>query len=450
MVEGLRQTFRQGRTRSLAWRQEQLYGLRQLLNHHESEITEALAHDVGKPQFEAFIAEVGHPRAELDLIRRELALWAEPESVSTPLLAHPGSSHIHKEPLGVALVIGPWNYPFALTFEPLVGALAAGNCVVVKPSEVTPRTSALFARLLPQYVDRECVAVVEGGVPETTALLRERFDHIFFTGSTAVGKVIMRAAAEHLTPVTLELGGKSPCIVDKDVNLAVTARRICWGKFYNAGQTCVAPDYLLAHEEIYKPLLDQLRATIEEFYGEDARRSSDYGRILNDKHVDRLTRLMDSGTIVAGGKVDRPDRYVAPTVLRDVAHDSPIMNEEIFGPLLPVLPVRDVNEAIHFVNDRPKPLALYLFSKDKERQRQVIDQTSSGGVTINHAWYHLLVSELPFGGVGDSGMGAYHGRATFDTFTHRKAVLTKPNGLDVPVSYPPYGELKKRMVKQFL
>jgi aldehyde dehydrogenase (NAD+) len=449
-VRALRAAFDGGRTRPYEWRIRQLDGLIALLQERETEILDALYADVGKPSLEAFTAEVAYTLGEAKLVRAKLKSWMKPESVSTSFLAQPGKSKIVREPLGVVLIIGPWNYPFQLVMGPLVGAIAAGNAVVIKPSEVAPRTSALIAKRLPEYVDGDAVRVIEGGVPETTALLAERFDHIFYTGNGAVGRIVMAAAAKHLTPVTLELGGKSPCIVDRDVSLDVAARRIVWGKYFNAGQTCVAPDYVLAHAEIHDRLLEALARTIREFYGEDPQRSSDYGRIVNARHHQRLMRLMESGEVVIGGEADEIDRYIAPTILRDVAPDAPVMADEIFGPILPVLKVPSIDAAISFVNERPKPLALYVFSNDARAQESVIERTSSGGATINHCWMHLAVAELPFGGVGESGMGAYHGKLTFETFSHRKAVLQKPTLIDPPLLYPPYDATKKKWLRRLL
>jgi aldehyde dehydrogenase (NAD+) len=450
VVRALRATFDAGRTRSLEWRQRQLDGLERLVTVHEREIFDALRTDLGKPELEAFTTEVGYLTAEIALTRRKLRAWMRPERVTTPLPIQPGTSRIHREPLGVVLIIGPWNYPFQLVMAPLVGALAAGNCAVVKPSEVASATSALIARLVPEYLDRDAVAVVEGAVPETTALLAERFDHIFYTGNGAVGRIVMAAAAKHLTPVTLELGGKSPCIVDRDVDLVVAARRIVWGKFSNAGQTCVAPDYLLVHEDMYERVLSQLVTTLREFYGDEPKRNPDYGRVVNARHFQRLARLLRSGELVVGGDADEGARYIAPTVLRDVPEDAPAMQDEIFGPILPVLRVRDLDAAVAFVNARPRPLALYVFSQNLAAARDVVARTSSGGATINHVWVHLGVPELPFGGVGPSGMGAYHGRASFETFSHRKSVLEKSTSLDPPLLYPPYTEAKRRWIKRLL
>jgi aldehyde dehydrogenase (NAD+) len=448
LVSDLRATFEAEHTRSIDWRIRQLDGLGRLLTENEQALVVALRADVGKPEPEAFMAEVLAMRAELVTVKKKLRSWMRPQRVSTPLLMRPGKSRLVCEPLGVVLIIGPWNYPLGLVMSPLIGALAAGNCVVVKPSEVSPATSALLAQLLPAYVDDRAIRVVEGGAAETTELLRERFDHIFYTGNGVVGRIVMEAAAKHLTPVTLELGGKSPCIIDRTCHLEVSIRRIVWGKFYNAGQTCVAPDYLLVHDAVYDAVLERLRATLRAFYGDDPKRSADFGRIVNERHHRRLVKLLQSGTVVVGGEHDERERYIAPTVLRDVPPDAPVMAEEIFGPILPVLRVTDSDEAISFVNARPKPLALYLFASDKELQARVINRTSSGGVTINHAWVHLAIPGLPFGGVGESGMGAYHGKATFETFSHRKGVLYKPTALDPSFFYPPYKESTMKWIKR--
>jgi aldehyde dehydrogenase (NAD+) len=449
-VTPLRETFGAGRTRSLEWRLDQLNGLERFMVDREDEINAAIARDLARPAAETYVGELGLTLREVRIAQRRVPRWMRPERVRTPIFLQPGRSRIHKDPLGVVLIIGPWNYPFQLVVSPLIGALAGGNCAVVKPSEVAEHTSALLARRLPKYVDPQCVKVVEGGEVEALALLEQPFDHIFYTGSAKIARVVMRAAAEHLTPVTLELGGKSPCIVDAGVDLDVTARRIVWGKFFNAGQTCVAPDYVLAHEAIHDTLLDRLVASVRAFYGEDPAQSSDYARIVNQRHYLRLVGLLQSGEVVIGGGVDPETRYIAPTILKNVSPDAPVMQEEIFGPILPVLRVPDVGGAIDFVNGRPKPLALYLFSRQEGVRRRVLAETQSGGVTTNHVCQHFGNDRLPFGGVGDSGMGAYHGRLSFDTFTHRKAVLEKPFGLEPPLIFPPYSSTKLRWLRRLL
>jgi aldehyde dehydrogenase (NAD+) len=333
---------------------------------------------------------------------------------------------------------------------PLVGAIAAGNCVVLKPSEVAPNVSALLAKWLPRYLDPKTMRVVEGGVPETTALLREKWDHIFYTGNGTVGSIVMQAAAKHLTPVTLELGGKSPCIVDESADLDLAAKRIVYGKFFNAGQTCVAPDYVLVHDHVHDALINRMVSTIREFYGDDPKQSPDYARIVNERHHARLTGLLSGADIVAGGQSDLSNRYVAPTILKNVNEHDAVMQEEIFGPILPVISVSSIESAIGYVSRHAKPLALYVFARDQDVQDRVLAGTSAGGTTINHIWIHLGVLHLPFGGVGESGMGAYHGHRSFETFSHRRAVLKKPSLPDPPILFPPYSARKLRWIKRLL
>jgi aldehyde dehydrogenase (NAD+) len=450
ITKRLRAAFASGRTRPLAWRREQLERMRAMIVENAEALLQALHADLGKPELEARLADLSLVVGEADLARKNLARWTRPERVATPLAQQPGRARIVREPLGVVLVIAPWNYPVQLLLVPAIGALAAGNAVALKPSEVTAHVSAALARLVPRYLDPEAVALVEGAVPETTALLEQRFDHVFYTGNGAVGRIVMEAAARHLTPVTLELGGKSPCIVDDTARLDVAARRIVWGKFLNAGQTCIAPDYVLVSERRESELLDELARAIEQFYGADPQRSPDYARIASERHVQRLERLLASGEVVVGGQVDAAARYVAPTVLRRVEPDSPAMAEEIFGPVLPVLTVRDVDEAIVLVNRGDKPLALYVFTEDPKVEAKVVEGTSSGGVCVNGTLWQNANPALPFGGVGPSGMGAYHGRATFETFSHRKPVVTKTTRLDPKVAYPPYTKLKTQLVKKLL
>jgi len=446
-VERLRASFDAGRTRPLEWRRQQLGRLWALLDEHGDALVEALQADLRKPELEAWAADVGSVRSEAKRAIKKLARWTRPQRVGgMPLL---GRSYVIREPLGVVLIIAPWNYPVQLLFSPLVGAIAAGNAVVLKPSEVTPHVSALLARHVPDYLDPEAIALVEGGVEETTALLAERFDHIFYTGNGRVGRVVMEAAAKHLTPVTLELGGKSPCIVDDDVDVDVAARRIAWGKFVNAGQTCIAPDYLLVHERREDALVEALGRVIREFYGDDPKRTQDYARIVNGRHHQRVARFIKDGDVVVGGQTDASQNYVAPTLLRNVSPDSDVMGEEIFGPVLPILKVKDMAEAIRFVNEREKPLALYVFSNDERVQQEVLDRTSSGGVCVNGTILHLANPELPFGGVGPAGMGAYHGRHSFETFSHRKSVLRRKLKRDPKFLYPPYGKLMTRLTKRF-
>lgn len=450
VVQRLRAAFDAGHLAEIPARKAQLRRLREMLADREDLFLAALAADLAKPPIEAYISDLAFTRAEVDHALAHLDGWARPRRVSVPLVQQPARAEIRPEPLGVVLIIGPWNYPIQLLLAPLIGAIAAGNTAVIKPSELAPRCSAALAEAVGDFLDPDCVAVVEGGIPETQALLAERWDHIFYTGNGTVGRVVLQAAAQHLTPVTLELGGKSPVIVDRDANIAVAARRIAWGKFLNAGQTCVAPDYVLVHRAVEQPLLDALGRAVHDFYGDDPATSSDYGRIVNERHFDRLRRLADTGgTPVVGGTADRRDRFIAPTVLTDVDLSAPIMAEEIFGPLLPVIGVEDIDTAIAFVNERDKPLALYVFSEDRATSERVISSTSSGGAAINATVLQLVVPSLPFGGVGPSGTGAYHGRAGFETFSHDKSVLTRPTRLDPPLTYPPYSRWKEKLLRRF-
>ncbi|MFE1924803.1 aldehyde dehydrogenase family protein [Streptomyces asoensis] len=427
VVNRLRATFRTGRTKPMAWRTGQLHRLRELLTERGADLAAALHADLGKSSTEAYRTEIDFTVREIDHTLEHLDAWLRPESEPVPVhLGADARAWTQIDPLGVVLVIAPWNYPAQLLLAPLVGALAAGNAVVVKPSELAPGTSAALARLLPEYLDTDAVAVVEGGIPETTALLAERFDHIFYTGNGTVGRVVMRAAAEHLTPVTLELGGKSPAFVDRDADLTVVADRLARGKFLNAGQTCVAPDYVLTDPGTAAALEPLLARAVETLYGSDPQTSAEYGRIVNERHFDRLSGLLDSGRVVVGGEGDRTDKYLAPTVLADVDPGSPVMQEEIFGPILPIVTVDGLDEAIGFVNDRDKPLALYVFTESEETRARIAAETSSGGLGYGLPLAHLTVSDLPFGGVGESGMGSYHGRWSIETFGHRKAVLEKP------------------------
>ncbi|MGX1128455.1 aldehyde dehydrogenase (NAD+) [Streptomyces glaucescens] len=426
-VARLRRAFRSGRTKPVEWRTAQLRRLRDMVTENGPELAAALHADLGKSSTEAYRTEIDFTVREIDHTLDHLDGWLRPEPAPVP--AHLGAdarAWTQYDPLGVVLVIAPWNYPAQLLLTPVIGALAAGNAVVAKPSELAPATSAVLARLLAAYLDTEAVAVVEGGVPETTALLAERFDHIFYTGNGTVGRIVMRAAAEHLTPVTLELGGKSPAFVDRGTDLDVVADRLVRGKFLNAGQTCVAPDYVLTDPATAAALEPALVRSVEALFGTDPSASPEYGRIVNERHFDRLTGLLDSGRVVVGGARDRTAKYIAPTVLADVDPESPVMGEEIFGPILPIVTVPGLDEAIAFVNDRDKPLALYVFSESGETRARIAAETSSGGLGHGLPLAHLTVSDLPFGGVGESGMGSYHGRYSIETFSHRKAVLEKP------------------------
>lgn len=449
IINEQRSFFNTNQTKNLSFRLEQLNILKKAILDNESALQQALKADLNKPELEAYASEISYCLAEIKYALNHLKNWTKPQKVTTPLPYLPASSKIYSQPLGVVLIIGAWNYPLQLVISPLVGAIAAGNCAVLKPSEIAVNTSNLLAEIIPKYFDLSFISVVEGGKETTQQLLAEKFDYIFFTGSTQVGKSIMSAAAKQLTPVTLELGGKSPCIVDADTHLEYTANRIVWGKFLNAGQTCVAPDYLLVDKTIKQELLEKIKQTIQEFYGITPETSPDYARIINQHHFTRLAELLKTGKIIVGGETNSTERYIAPTVIDAVTPEDLVMQEEIFGPILPVLEYTNLDEAIAFVNTKPKPLALYFFSNNKQHQQQVLQSTSSGGVCLNDTIVHIAFPGLPFGGVGASGMGKYHGKASFETFSHQKSVLNKSFWFDIKLRYAPYqGKLKllKRLI----
>ena len=411
---------------------------------------------MNKPPLEAYTSERGMILNEIDYAVKNIKSWSKPKKVKTPLRHSHfygvaqhflASSYIYSEPYGVVLIMGPWNYPFQLTLVPLVGAVAAGNCSVLKPSEAAPHSSSVIAAIIREYFDPDFISVVEGGIETAQSLLAEKFDYIFFTGGNRVGKIIMEAAAKHLTPVTLELGGKNPCIVDNDVHVKNAAKRIVWGKFFNAGQTCMTTDYLLVNKAIKEMLLESIKKCINEFYGNDPSKSSDYARIINEKHFNRLSELLHGGDIIIGGETNADDCYIAPTVIDNVSLDHKIMEEEIFGPILPVLEYKDLEDAISIVNERPKPLALFFFSRSKRKQEKVLKETSSGCACINETFVHQLNYTLPFGGVGDSGIGKYHGKFSFDTFSNIKGVMKKPFLVDLKLRYPPYKDKLERFKK---
>lgn len=451
VVARLRSTFDNGRTKPISWRRAQLRALRRMLTEERPTWEKALKDDLGKPSLEAHTTEIGYVVNEIDHILKNLASWLRPKRVGVPMALAPAKARWVREPLGTVLIISPWNYPLNLALAPLAGAIAAGNSAVIKPSELAPATSGALAELVPRYLDAEAVAVVEGGVPESTALLEERFDHIFYTGNAAVARIVMAAAVKYLTPVTLELGGKSPAVVEPGVDLATTARRLVWGKFTNAGQTCVAPDYVLAIGDTARGLQRELAAAITEMFGSDPKESPDYGRIVNERHFDRLGALLESGEVVAGGRTDRGSLYMEPTVLGGVDPDSPVMAEEIFGPILPVITVPDLDAAIRFINERDKPLALYGFTDSETTKRRLITETSSGGVAFGLPIAHLAVPDLPFGGVGESGMGAYHAETSIDTFSHVKSVLDKSLALDtMKLAYAPITAFKEKLMRRMV
>lgn len=437
LVQRQRAFFQSGDTRPLEFRRAQLRKLQDALVAHESVLLQALHADLRKSAHDAYFGEIGFILSEVRYAIRHLPCWIKPQRRRIPLLAWPGKGFILPEPFGLALIIGPWNYPLQLLLLPLVGAVAAGNCAVLKPSELAPHTAAAVAKLIREVFAEEYIAVCEGEREVAEALLRERFDRIFFTGSTKIGRSVMAAAAQHLTPVTLELGGKCPCIVCADAPLEVTARRIAWGKFMNAGQTCVAPDFVLVDRRIREELVKSLQQAIREFYGENPQQSPDYGRVINRRHFDRLTGLLGAGRVAHGGQHDAQDLYLAPTLLTDVPLDAPVMQEEIFGPILPVLVFDQLDDALALLRDRPTPLALYLFTQDRAAQERVLAEARSGGVCFNDTVVHILGKQLPFGGLGESGLGTYHGKASFDCFTHYRPAVRRSFRFDAKLRYPP-------------
>lgn len=449
LLAELRAGFGSGLSRDLAWRDAQLEAMHRLLSENEQAIGHALAADLGKPPQEVLLGELALLYSGIRHARRQLKRWARPRRVSTPLLGQPARSWVQPEPLGVVLILGAWNYPFQLIFGPLIPALAAGNCALLKPSEVAASSSALIAELVPRYLDPRAIRVVEGAVEETTELLRLRFDHIIYTGGAAVGRIVMRAASEYLTPVTLELGGKSPCVIDRDADLKHAARRLVWGKCINSGQSCIAPDYVLVAPEQRDALVAAIDAELHKMYGDDRLGSADYANIINHRHFQRVRQYLASGKVVVGGRVDETNNRIEPTVLVDVAPDAPVMQEEIFGPVLPILTVADLDAAMAFILERDKPLAAYLFTRSKDSERRFVQTISAGNMCINDVIMFMAVHELPFGGVGTSGMGQYHGQIGFDRLSHLKSVMSRRRMPEPPIRFAPYSALKMKLLKLF-
>ncbi|MTD55607.1 aldehyde dehydrogenase family protein [Amycolatopsis pithecellobii] len=447
-AQGARKAFTSGRTATMQWRREQLRALDRLLAENGPEIEAVLKSDLGKHPLETHTVEIGSVRSEIALTLKKLTAWTKPRRVPVPLFLRPARASVILQPRGTVLIISPWNYPIHLLLMPLIGAIAAGNAVVVKPSELAPHTSHLMAKLFTAYLDADAIRLVEGAVEETTELLEFAWDHIFYTGNGTVGKIILTAAAKHLTPVTLELGGKSPVWVDESADLDAAARSLVWAKFLNAGQTCIAPDYVLAPPAVVDRLIAALRQQLTEMYGADPQASADFGRIVSVRHVDRLANLLGSGVTVVGGQVNREQRFVAPTILRDVSLDDPVMGEEIFGPILPIVTVAGPEEAIAIINNRDKPLALYCFTGRANIRAAFLQRTTSGGIALNAAMMQLAVPGLPFGGVGASGMGAYHGEHGLRTFSHQRSVARKLRGPDLTrLGRAPYTARKERMLR---
>lgn len=450
-VHVARLAFNTGRTRDLKYRKEQLGKLLKMYEETAEDMAAALYKDLRKPKQESYNTEIDLIVNDLKNILANIKSYSSSDYPPKPLANMCDTVEIKKDPYGVVLIIGAWNYPIQLSLLPVAGAIAAGNCIILKPSEIAVETAEYIATTIPKYLDKECYQVFLGGVAETTDLLKERFDYIFFTGSPMVGKIVNEAAAKYLTPVTLELGGKSPAYIDDNTNIELTARRLIWGKMVNAGQTCVAPDYVLCSKNVQDKLLGVVGKIVKELFGDNPRNSKDICRIITDRHFNRLINLLNSATVGYGGDYDPQDRYIGPTLLVDVKPNDMIMQEEIFGPLLPIINVASVYEAITFINLNEKPLALYIFSKNKKNINLILESTSSGGVTVNDTLMHVVCESLPFGGVGNSGVGSYHGKQSFDTFTHRKSVLRKNFNPIMEkmqsVKYPPYSDKKLKCVQ---
>jgi aldehyde dehydrogenase (NAD+) len=434
-------------TRDLSWRKQQLQAIKNLVIENETSLLKALQTDLAKPALEAWITEISYITNDVEHVCKHLSKWAKPKRVSTPILAQPGKSFIKPEPQGTVLIIGAWNYPLQLVLAPLVAVIAAGNCAVIKPSELAPTVSSLLAKLVPQYLDNKAVSIIEGGVSETTDLLTLPFDHIMYTGNGQVARIVMAAAAKNLTPVTLELGGKSPVYIDESADLKITAQRIAWGKWMNAGQTCIAPDYILVKASMLEPLTLALKAQIIAMFGEDPKTSKSYGRMINQRHCQRITSYFTDGEVMAGGKSDIESCYIAPTIIINPSLDSPLMTEEIFGAILPIITIESFDEAKLFVKEREKPLSAYIFSRNTEQIDQWVNEISAGSQCINDVMMFSAVPDLPFGGTGPSGIGQYSGKAGFDNFSHLKSVLKRPFLKDLPVRFAPYSAFKFKILR---
>jgi aldehyde dehydrogenase (NAD+) len=449
LIQRQRGFFSGGATLALGFRRDALRRLRASVICNEAKLLDALHRDLRKPCLEAYASEIAIVISEIDYAIKHLKAWAKPRKVPAPRLVWPARARVSPCPYGITLIIGPWNYPVQLLLLPLVGAVAAGNCTIVKPSELAPQTAQVVGSILDEVFPAEHVAAVQGDQRIAGALLNERFDKLFFTGSTAVGRVVAAAAAAHLSPVTLELGGKCPVIVCGDANLRVAARRIIWAKTLNAGQSCVAPDYLLVHQSVRDRLVEEMLSAIAEMFGRDVQKSPDFGRIMNRRHFDRLAGYLSSGSIITGGQLDPADLFVAPTLLDRMPTDAPIMSEEIFGPILPIVSFESLSDAIDIVRSKPSALAVYLFSTDSANQTQIERNIQCGGICVNDLMVHLFGKQLPFGGVGEAGMGAYHGKASFDCFSHYRSILNCSTTIDLPFRYPP-PRLSLRRMKQLL
>ncbi len=451
IIEEHHRFYESKKSRDINFRINQLKNLKTGIKKYESRIYEALYKDLGKCEFESYTTEVGFVLSSISHTIKNLRSWAKEEKVKTPLYLFPAKSYIISEPYGTVLIIGPYNYPFQLLIEPLIGAIAAGNCVVLKPSENVPNISKIITEMITEIFPKEYICSVEGGIETNTSLINGAFDYIFFTGSAQVGRIVMEAAAKNLIPVTLELGGKSPVIVDESADIKVAAQRIIWGKTINVGQTCVAPDYVVVDERIKNEFIEELKTQIENFYGKDAIKSKDYGRIVNDRHFQRLKNILDRecDKIIYGGKVDRENRYIEPTLI-EASWEGAAMKDEIFGPILPIIGYKNLDEVVKRIKKLPKPLALYLFTENQNIEEKVLEEVSSGGACINDTITHLANPELPFGGVGSSGIGAYHGKESFITFSHRRSVVRKTTKINIPIIFPPFNKNNLDNIKRLM
>jgi len=438
--------FAKNITKDITFRKKKLEQLKKSILKNEQLILDALHQDLRKPEFEAYTSEIYLVIKEINYVLKHLDHWAKNQSVSTSLFFWPAKSYIHSEPYGIVLIISPWNYPFYLTFMPLIAAIAAGNCAIIKPSEQSPTSSKIIQHIIQEIFEPHYIACILGGATTAQALLEHTFDYILFTGSTSIGKKVMEAATQHLTPLTLELGGKSPCIVTPNISLKKSAQKIAWGKFLNAGQNCISPDYVLIHKKDKNLFIQELNNALTTLYGADPQLSNDYARIINDKHFERLLGLMNKGDTVIGGQTNKEDLYISPTILENITLNDPIMKEEIFGPLLPILTYNSLDEALTLINKLSKPLALYIFSNNQKEQNFIICNTQSGTVCINDTVIQVSSTELPFGGIGLSGFGRYHGKASFDTFSYKRSIMNTSINIDLSFRYTPY----KKLLKKFL
>lgn len=449
IIENQRSFFKEGKTKEVDFRINQLEKLKKSIIKYEGEIIDALKKDLNKSSFETYVTEIGTVIQEINHTIKHIRKWVRPKRVGTPIAQFISTSKIYSDPYGVALIISPWNYPFQLTMAPLIGSIAGGNCAVLKLSPYSANTSKIIDKIIGETFDENYIKVVQGGREVNKELLNEKFDYIFFTGGVSMGKIVMKAASKYLTPVTLELGGKSPCIIDETANLDLAAKRIIWGKLLNSGQTCIAPDYLLVHKSVKKQLIDKMKDYILKFYGNIPINSPDYPKIINLKHFNRLLGLIREEDVIFGGDYNEKTHQINPTILDNITWESKVMEEEIFGPIIPILEFEKFNNIIDEINKRPKPLALYLFTTSKEREKNVLKNISFGGGCINDTIVHVASTNMPFGGVGNSGMGGYHGKHTFDSFTHKKSVLKKSNLLDIPVRYAPF-DGKLNLIKKIM